>query len=119
VRLLNLRGKSNDLFWFSFFHEAAHVLHDNKKDLYINSGEKDNPIEVRADCFAAEILIPASFNKQIKSARSKSALISLAKKIGVASGIVAGRYQHLSKNYRVFNDLKTRFDWENQGDATR
>jgi Zn-dependent peptidase ImmA (M78 family) len=53
VRLLNLRGKSNDLFWFSFFHEAAHVLHDNKKDLYINSGEKDNPIEVRADCFAA------------------------------------------------------------------
>jgi HTH-type transcriptional regulator/antitoxin HigA len=28
---LNLRGKSNDRFWFSFFHEAGHLLVDSKK----------------------------------------------------------------------------------------
>ena len=36
--LLNLRGKMEDQFWFSFFHEAGHVLYDSKKDLYINDG---------------------------------------------------------------------------------
>jgi len=25
--LLNLRGKMEDQFWFSFFHKAGHVLH--------------------------------------------------------------------------------------------
>ena len=30
--LLNLRGKREDQFWFSFFHEAGHILHDGKKE---------------------------------------------------------------------------------------
>ena len=110
--LLNLRGKSNDLFWFSFFHEAGHVLHDSKKDLYINSGEKDNPIEVRADEFAANMLIPKSFNSLIRSAKSKQLIIDLAKKIGVSAGIVVGRFQHLTGKFQQFNDLKTKFEWE-------
>ena len=37
--LLSLRGKGEDIFWFSFFHEASHVLNDNKKDMLINDGE--------------------------------------------------------------------------------
>jgi hypothetical protein len=27
-------------------------------------------------------------------------------------GIVAGRYQHLTQNHKLFNDLKTKFTWE-------
>lgn len=111
--LLNLRGKSNDLFWFSFFHEAAHILHDSKKDLYINSGEKNDPIEVRADSFAADFLIPEKFNTSIQTAKSKASIVRLAKEIGVSPGIVAGRFQYLNKNFRLFNDLKTKFEWGN------
>ncbi len=41
--LLSLRGKGEDKFWFSFFHEAAHVLNDSKKNLYINDGNGEIP----------------------------------------------------------------------------
>ena len=57
--LICLRGKSEDKFWFSFFHEAGHVLHDSKKDLLINDGSSDDPREERANRFAAEFLIPS------------------------------------------------------------
>ena len=55
--LMNLRSKMEDQFWFSFFHEAGHVLHDNKKDLFINDLSLDDPRERNANEFAAEILI--------------------------------------------------------------
>jgi len=56
--LLCLRGKREDKFWFSFFHEAGHVLNDSKKDLLINDGSQDDPREAGANRFAAEFLIP-------------------------------------------------------------
>ena len=53
--LLSLRGKGEDKFWFSFFHEAGHVLHDSKKGLYIADGDEDK-YEKEADKFAAETI---------------------------------------------------------------
>ncbi|MGM0598663.1 MAG: hypothetical protein ACQETH_02485 [Candidatus Rifleibacteriota bacterium] len=52
------------------------------------------------------------FNPIIQSARKKSTLISLAGKLGISPGIVAGRYQHITQNYKLFNNLKTKFTWE-------
>ena len=63
--LLNLRGKMEDQFWFSFFHEASHVLYDSKKDLYINDGSLDDPRERKANEFAAETLIPRDRDPEI------------------------------------------------------
>ncbi len=54
--LLNPPGKAEDPFWFSFFHEAGHVLHDSKKKLYINDGIKKDPRERKADDFAVRVL---------------------------------------------------------------
>ena len=48
---LNLRGKSNDRFWFTFFHEAGHILNDGKKTTYIDVDYQDNPREQRANPF--------------------------------------------------------------------
>jgi len=47
--LLNLRGKTEDRFWFSFFHEAGHILHDSKKETYIDDGKayRETPREKR------------------------------------------------------------------------
>ena len=36
--LLNLRGKMEDRFWFSFFHEAGHVLYDSKYARKLGAG---------------------------------------------------------------------------------
>jgi len=112
--LLNLRGKRDDLFWFAFFHEAGHVINDNKKDLYINSGDKTDPIEVRADEFAADMLIPRKYESEIRMIRSKAEILQIARKLEVSPGIVVGRYQHLTGKYKLFNDLKTRFSWSEQ-----
>ena len=73
--LLSLRGRGEDKFWFSFFHEAGHVLHDGKKDLLINDDSKDDPREVRANDFAAEWLIPEKHNPAIALFRAKNEVV--------------------------------------------
>jgi addiction module HigA family antidote len=110
--LLNLRGKAEDKFWFSFFHEAGHVLHDSKKDLLINDGSENDPREERANDCAAEKLIPQSYNERIRQATSEADIKKLAVEIGVSSGLVAGRYQRLTKCWSFFKPLIRRFEWK-------
>ena len=111
--LVNLRGKSEDKFWFSFFHEAGHILHDSKKETFIDDGKsyRDKREEQCADEFAAELLIPAIHNPAIKSARSAFEIKGLAAKLGVCPGIVVGRHQYLTQKWSNFNGLKNKFVW--------
>jgi len=109
--LLCLRGKGEDKFWFSFFHEAGHVLNDNKKDLLINDGSLNDPREVRANDFASEILIPSRYNDTIRLFRAKAEVVRLAKELGISPGIVAGRYQYLTGKWNFFKDLIRTLDW--------
>ncbi|MBW1851894.1 MAG: helix-turn-helix domain-containing protein [Deltaproteobacteria bacterium] len=109
--LLNLRGKMEDLFWFSFFHEASHVLHDSKKDLYINDGGIDDPREQNANEFAAQFLIPRDRDPEVASFRTKADVIRLADKLEISPGIVAGRFQHLTGKWNYFKKFQRRFEW--------
>jgi HTH-type transcriptional regulator/antitoxin HigA len=109
--LLCLRGKGEDKFWFSFFHEAGHVLNDSKKDLLINDGRQEDPREERANDFASEYLIPSKYDDPIRRIRSHSEVIHLAEQLEIAPGIVAGRYQHLTKNWRYFKGLIRTLSW--------
>ena len=111
--LVNLRGRSEDRFWFSFFHEAGHIFHDSKKETFIDDGKsyRDRPEERRADAFAAEMLIPSIHNPEIIAARTDAAITSIAAKLKVCPGIVAGRYQFLTDDWKRFNGLKRNFVW--------
>ncbi|MCF6237693.1 MAG: ImmA/IrrE family metallo-endopeptidase [Candidatus Marinimicrobia bacterium] len=109
--LLCLRGKGEDKFWFSFFHEAGHVLHDSKKDLLINDGSHDDPREVGANEFASEILIPAKYNATIPTLRSRAEVLQLAGELGIAPGILVGRYQFLTGKWDFFKDLIRPLQW--------
>jgi len=109
--LLNLRGKTEDQFWFSFFHEAGHTLHDSKKDVYINDGSRNDPRESKADKFAAETLIPNDLEQKIAILRSGEDIKKIAKKLKISPGIVVGRYQHLTQKWSRFNNLKRKFKW--------
>lgn len=109
--LLCLRGKGEDKFWFSFFHEAGHVLHDSKKDLLINDGSHEDPREVQADQFSAHILIPAKYDDQIVRMRTKSEVIHLATELGISPGIVAGRYQYMTSKWDFFKELIRPLNW--------
>ncbi len=109
--LLNLRGKGSDIFWFSFFHEVGHVLHDSKKDLLINDGSKDDPRETRANRFAAEFLIPSKYDSEIRNIRSKKEIVSLSSKLSISPDIVAGRYGYLTRKWHYFKELITPLQW--------
>ena len=111
--ILNLRGKTEDLFWFAFFHEAGHVLNDGKKHLFINTGKlsQEDPKEIHANEYAADILIPRRYNDKIVAASSKKRIRAIAEELGIAPGIVVGRYQFLTKKWHMFNDLKGRLEW--------
>ena len=110
--LVSLRGKAEDLFWFSFFHEAYHILHGEKKRLYIAEERSTYRQEQEADRFAANILIPEAYNKTISQIISREEVIVMAKQLGVSPGIVAGRYRHLTGNWSYFKDLTRSFDWD-------
>ena len=109
--LLTLRGKREDQFWFSFFHEAGHILHDSKKELFTNDGSADDPREKLANDYAATVLIPKSYSARLESITSKDEVVALAKELGIAPGIVAGQFQRRSHKWSWFNELKRKIEW--------
>ena len=109
---LSLRHKTDDHFWFSFFHEAGHILHDAKKEVFIDDGNSEDDREEKANRFAANFLIPQSRISEMSSLRSKAAVRRFADSIGIAPGIVVGRMQNKGLIlYSYMNDLKRRFKW--------
>lgn len=113
VVLLSLRYKSDDHLWFSFFHEAAHILLHGKKDFFIEDSNT-NDKEDEANRYASEFLIPAAKLKTLVSTTriSKDAIRRFADELGIAPGIVVGRLQHDGHlPITHCNDLKTRLVW--------
>jgi HTH-type transcriptional regulator/antitoxin HigA len=111
---LSLRYKSDDQLWFSFFHEAGHILLHGKKEVFIEGDDK-NSKEDEADRFASDALIPPKKYRQfIQSGKcSKSAIQNFATEIAIAPGIVVGRLQHDQViRHSYCNELKKRFEWE-------
>jgi len=112
--VLSFRYLSDDHFWFSFFHEAAHVLLHGKKVIFLE-GDKfiDDKKEQEANNFAARTLIPPEFQAELSSLRTDSmAVIRFARRVGVSPGIVVGQLQHRGLfGQEQLNRLKRRFAW--------
>lgn len=112
---LSLRYKTEDHFWFSFFHEAGHILHDPKKEVFIDDGHSEDEREARANQFAANLLIPVPAVSELPSLKSKAAVKAFAESIDITPGIVVGRLQREEYiPYTHMNDLKRRFCWKNE-----
>lgn len=112
-----IRYKSNDQVWFTFFHEAGHILYDSKRTLTIDKENQKgvDTSEIRANNFARNILIPPSPYRNFihKQVFTKSSVTYFAQEIGIASGIVVGRLQHegfVPWNSNL-NKLKERYSW--------
>ena len=110
---LSLRYKTDDHFWFSFFHEAGHILNDPKKEVYIDGADEEDDREEQANRFAANFLIPPSRTGKLPSLKSIVAVKDFAESIGIAPGIVVGRLQKDGViRHKDMNRLKRRFDWK-------
>ncbi len=113
---LSLRHKTDDHFWFSFFHEAGHLLRDSKKEVYIDGNDKalDCADEEQANRFARDILIPPDAYRSFlaRSSFSERSVTEFADEVGIAAGIVVGRLQHdcLVPFNSILNHLKRTFE---------
>jgi HTH-type transcriptional regulator / antitoxin HigA len=101
LKLLSLRYKTDDHLWFTFFHEAAHILLHGKREVFL---EDDDVVsddlhtkEEEADHFASEFLIPTEELRRFHprgTYYSHEDIIEFAQRLGIAPGIVVGRLQH-------------------------
>ena len=113
----SLYGKFADIYWFTFFHECAHIIlgHLEEDEIRVDLEGKDRVIddkEMQADKWAQEILIPKENEIQLRQLRSRPEVIEFSRKISVHPGIVVGRLQHLGIiGHDTLNGLRTRYEF--------
>ncbi|MCH7493156.1 HigA family addiction module antidote protein [bacterium] len=113
--MLSSHYKWSDQFWFSFYHEAAHILLHGKKEVFLEMEDGEDQGEVEANRWAADFLLPPDILGRLrKEGRlARQVIIDYAHEAGVAPGIVVGRLQRERRlPYRTpLNNLKTTLDW--------
>jgi len=113
---LSGRYRSDDHFWFTFFHEVYHILlHHNRTILEFGEvGFGKTEMEHEANEKASQLLIPDDqywpfYERRERITRDR--LLAFATELGIAPGIIVGRLQRdkrLHYNSRL-NSLKRDF----------
>ncbi len=96
---LSGRYKTNDSFWFAFYHEAGHILKHGKKEIFLEELEGspiDKQKEEEANRFAQKYLFPESVLNSLieKSQISEDDIIAYARKYETHPAIIIGQLQH-------------------------
>lgn len=114
---INNRRLYSDTFWFSLFHEIAHILQKKPKMVFIQGelqGELNNineELENAANRFSSNYLIPPQDYKQfiLFPRITDVEIIEFAQRINIHPSIVLGRLQHdgiIPNNHYIY--LKTK-----------
>jgi len=119
---LSGRFKTNDHFWFTFFHEAAHIILHGKKDIFLENVEGtkiDQEKEEEANAFAAKILLTEGELQKIIDAApfTEEVIYEFAEKFRTPAGVIIGRLQHLKLiPFHMGNGLRQKIDlWDEGG----
>lgn len=117
LMLLSFRYLSDDQFWFTFFHEAGHLLLHGKRAFFIEEkGKNKNTIqeEIEANQFAGDILINGRYKDELKNlSLDKWSIVKFSKKVGVSPGIVIGQLQYYGYiDFNRLNSFKRRYNWD-------
>lgn len=112
--ILSARHRSDDHFWFTFFHEVGHLLlHGGKGDFVDMDHKSTTKEEMEANRFSQETLIPPSqWDTFLATKITTESIIRFAGKVGVSAGIVVGQLHYVERVGRgAFNSLRRFFDW--------
>jgi len=115
--ILSARYRSDDQLWFSFFHEAGHILLHKKKMLFLEARAISDRVrskeEDEANRFAADHIIPRAYLPQLALLQTPQEVAQLAGTLGVAPGLIVGRMQHDGLiGFDRLNSLKQRYEWK-------
>ena len=115
--ILSARHLSDDHLWFTFFHEAAHLLLHDAREPYIDDddelqGKSPDTAEREANSLAEQLLVTEKLGLQDKRTPSHREVIRAAQQLGIAPGIIVGQLQHHRRaSYDALNGLKRRYKW--------
>ena len=111
---LSFRYLTDDQFWFTFFHEAGHlILHDPRAIYLEGSRQPASAAERDANAFASSWLVPRDLRAEFESLKlSGKSIIAFARRAGISPGIVVGQLQHAERlPHSHLNKLKRRYRW--------
>ena len=110
---LTVRYRYEGQLWFSFFHEAAHILLHERSRVFIDHEDpRIGDLEDEANKFAADFLIPPEEYSRFTAFGdySRKAILHFSESINISPGIVVGRLHHDNIiHYSQLVDLKRRF----------
>ncbi|MBY5551305.1 HigA family addiction module antidote protein [Rhizobium leguminosarum] len=113
------RYRTGDHFWFTFFHECAHLLLHSRKEIFIERGHGPGSAtpkqEAEANLWASEFLIPSAAMRKFQSSfeGAEGHVKKFADELDVAPGIVVGQLQHDGVlGHHQLNHLKERLTWD-------
>jgi HTH-type transcriptional regulator/antitoxin HigA len=108
---LSVRYKWEDIFWFSLFHEAGHILLHGKRSIFIEAMGDGSSDEEEANRFAAQFLIPPAYENELLRVRDLAGALALARRLEIPPGVVIGRLQKEKLlGYNVGHDYRRKFD---------
>ncbi|MBS4070437.1 MAG: HigA family addiction module antidote protein [Algoriphagus sp.] len=98
---LSNQFKRNDIFWFTFFHEAGHILKHGKKDLFIEGIEPTELAKVKeqeADDFAISLTFSVKEEAEFMALGKNGGwttkdVSDFAKKVGTHPAMIVGRLE--------------------------
>lgn len=114
---MSLRMKTNDHFWWTFFHECGHIALHRGKNFADDQNASGGGPEAEADRWAEAIIYGHNRLSNILADPPKSELAvrRLADELELHPGIIVGMLQHYEKlAYRNLNYLKARFHWADE-----
>ena len=118
--MLSFRYLTDDQFWFTFFHEAGHLILHGESNIFLEGSDmpstaSEQETEREANEFAEGILFPRKCNRNSWPFHANAReVIRFAVRLGVSPGIIVGQLQHLGRiKHNQFNRLRRRFNWEN------
>ncbi len=92
---MTFRQKRADIFWFTLFHEIAHFINGDSKQMFIDFESTENTRELKADLFAQNALIEkeAYQNFVCEHKFTLNSIKEFSKKQKIIPTILIGRMQ--------------------------
>lgn len=94
ILCMTVRQKYADIFWFTLFHEIAHILNGDTRNYFVDLDSVSDEIESKADAMARELLINSEDYQTFVNSHeymTPTGIADFAASQGVKQYIVEGR----------------------------
>jgi len=114
------RGKDYNAFWFTFYHELAHILYHGKKDIFIEGLDNikpDKEKEAEADAFAERMILTEKERNELTKYPTfdRALVLQLSKKFQKHPSIIVAQLQRkgvVGYNNKRLNSLKIKVEFD-------